>query len=61
MSANKAVTSDGFSDNWFRKTKIHSFLQDWWNNSVMQMLLKQSFECRLIPLNKAFPNIPTKN
>lgn len=31
MSRNKAVTFDGFSDNWFKTTKRNDLLSDWWN------------------------------
>jgi hypothetical protein len=36
MSKNKAVTLDGFSDNWFKTTKSHELLTDWWNPNIIQ-------------------------
>ena len=54
---NKGVTFDGFSDNWFRNSN-QKILTNWWNNETISHLFPLSFEARLIPLNKAHPNIP---
>jgi hypothetical protein len=58
MSFNKAITFDGFTDCWFKKTKRTELLNDWWNVSVMNILRKNIFSARLIPLNKVYPDIP---
>jgi hypothetical protein len=58
MSKNKAVTFDGFSDNWFKETKSVELLRNWWNPQTIKMLMPLSMEARLIPLNKVYPNLP---
>jgi hypothetical protein len=58
MSKDKAVTFDGFSDNWFRETKSTELLRNWWNPQTIKMLMPISMEARLIPLNKVYPNLP---
>ncbi len=58
MSHKKAVTFDGFSDDWLRTTKHSYLLQGWWNSSAIHLLSPISFEARLIPLNKAYSNLP---
>ena len=59
MSKKKAVTYDGFSDKWISETKNPKLLMNWWNNDSIKWLSDNIFEARLIPLNKAWPKIPT--
>ncbi len=58
MSSNKGITSDGFSDNWFRETKRQDLLTNWWNRNLIWTLNNEIFKARLIPLNKVWPAIP---
>lgn len=58
MSKNKAVTFDGFIDVWFKQTKSLQLITDWWKPEVIKQLMAASFEARLIPLNKEYPNLP---
>ena len=58
MSSDKGITSDGFSDSWFKDTEKRDLLMDWWNTDIMHKLNDQIFSARLIPLNKVWPEIP---
>ena len=58
MSSGKGITSDGFSDYWFKDTERLDLLIDWWNIGIMCKLNDQIFKARLIPLNKVWPEIP---
>jgi len=58
MSKDKAVSFDGFSDNWFRKTTKYELLCGWWGHSILHILGDSPFRARLIPLNKVWPTIP---
>ena len=57
MSQNKAICYDGISDLWLRKNKNYDLLINLWNNQT-QIQNPSLFRARLIPLNKAHPNIP---
>ncbi|KAM3142715.1 hypothetical protein pb186bvf_005099 [Paramecium bursaria] len=59
MSQNKAICYDGISDLWLRKNKNYDLLLNLWNNQT-QILNPSLFRARLIPLNKAHPNIPSE-
>ncbi|KAL4510197.1 hypothetical protein ABPG72_010390 [Tetrahymena utriculariae] len=59
LSYNKAITYDGFVDEWLKYTKKLILLQNFWNNQTMHALGEKIFQARLIPLNKNYPNIPT--
>jgi hypothetical protein len=61
MSSNKGITSDGFSDCWFKDTERRDLLMDWWNSDLMQKLNDEIFSARLIPLNKVWPEIPKQD
>jgi hypothetical protein len=56
-SYGKGHTPDGFSDIWVRRTERREILSDLWNAPVMRQLAR-IFEARLVPLNKAWPDIP---
>ncbi|CAD8215511.1 unnamed protein product [Paramecium octaurelia] len=59
MSRNKAISFDGVSDNFIRNCKnVHIFCDIW-----KQSTIETNYACcraRLVPLNKVFPDIPTK-
>ncbi|KAM3146248.1 hypothetical protein pb186bvf_001593 [Paramecium bursaria] len=59
-SYNKAVNYDGISDNFIRKTKSWLILNDLWNDNTRQVN-PLVFRARLVPLNKAHPDIPKSN
>ena len=56
MSKNKAIQWDGLSDIFIRSTKNWRLLNNLWQENTRQDLSR----VRLIPLNKAFPQIPSK-
>ncbi len=56
-SYNKALTLDGWSDAWIKKTERWDLLANLWNQESMA-LLRKSFEAKLVPLNKVWPDIP---
>jgi endonuclease/exonuclease/phosphatase family metal-dependent hydrolase len=64
ISTNKAITLDGLSDILFDKEnrKISSYIfRDLWSISLDKIRgIQKSFTSRLLPLNKVFPNIPTR-
>lgn len=53
----KGHTPDGFSDVWIRCTDRRELLADLWNPRALRQL-GRCFEARLVPLNKAWPDIP---
>lgn len=58
MSRNKAVALDSFSDVWFKQQLDLQLICDWWNPETIKILAQKTFETRLIPLNKEYPNLP---
>ena len=56
---NKAVTFDGLTHEFFKYNE-NDFLLNCWNNTSLSVS-QSFFECRLVALNKKFPNIPAKN
>ncbi len=59
-SQRKGLTFDGFLDVWVKNTRRFDLLADLWNQeSINQLSL--SFEARLVPLNKVWPDIVRKN
>lgn len=58
FSRNKAISFDGFTDEWFRKTKRYDLLKGMWSNCILSILGDETFRARLIPLNKVWPDIP---
>jgi urease gamma subunit len=64
ISTNKAITMDGLSDIMFNKEnrKASSFIfRDLWSIKLEQIKgIEKSFTSRLLPLNKVFPNVPTR-
>ena len=56
-SFNKAISYDGVSDLWLKKTLNWKILSRLWNNDVAE-INPQLFKARLIPLNKSHPDIP---
>ena len=59
-SWNKGHTPDGFSDTWIRNTESRELLNDLWNNTAIHRMAGV-FEARLVPLNKAWPDIPKED
>jgi hypothetical protein len=59
-SQRKGLTFDGFSDVWVKNTQCFDLLADLWNQSSINQL-SLSFEARLVPLNKLWPDIVRKN
>ncbi len=57
MSKNKSITFDGFSDLWLKETKKKNLIDNLWNTEFLSKV-KDFLCCRLIPLNKEWPNIP---
>ncbi|KAM3132355.1 hypothetical protein pb186bvf_015569 [Paramecium bursaria] len=55
----QSICYDGISDLWLRKNKNYDLLLNLWNNQT-QILNPSLFRARLIPLNKAHPNIPSE-
>jgi hypothetical protein len=60
FSAGKAITFDAFSDVWFKSTPRTDLICNLWNPAGIEQL-QSSFEARLVPLNKAWPNIPRED
>ena len=58
FSRNKAISFDGFIDEWFRTTTRYDLLRGWWNDKILESLGDETFRGRLIPLNKVWPDIP---
>lgn len=58
MTENKALSWDGFSDNFLRRTNQWHLLSDLWTPHVMQWIDSIIGSARLIPLNKVWPEIP---
>ena len=61
LSSGKAISWDGVSDIIFKKEfrgKAESILKDFWTNAASVDDIH--FLCRLVPLNKKFPHIPTR-
>ena len=56
-SANKAESFDFISGRWIKFTQRWDLLFNLWNFEAIQML-ERSFEARLVPLNKVWPDIP---
>ena len=59
-SQKKGLTFDGFSDVWLKNTWRFDLLADLWNQTSINQL-SHSFEARLVPLNKVWPDIFQKN
>ncbi|KAL4485087.1 hypothetical protein ABPG72_014607 [Tetrahymena utriculariae] len=59
ISYEKGITYDGFTDEWIKRLKNQELLKDLWSQSSMNALGIKLFEARLVPLNKAYPNIPS--
>jgi hypothetical protein len=59
LNTNRALTFDGFSDHWLRNTKKRKLIGDLWNRRTI-LALSSIFEARLCPLNKVWPEIPTR-
>ncbi len=51
---------DGSSDTWIKNTLRLDLINDFWNLETFSLFGKSIFEARLVPLNKAFPNIPKR-
>ena len=58
MNVEKGITFDGISDTWIKGTSKINLICDLWNPWTIANLGEKSFEARLIPLNKAYPDIP---
>ena len=59
LSSNRALTKDGFSDAWIRRTQNTALISNLWRNyKDTRLKLKKSFQARLVPLNKVWPSIP---
>lgn len=56
----KGHTFDGFSDVWVRRTERWELLANLWNATALRQLAR-IFEARLVPLNKAWPEIPCED
>lgn len=61
LKKNKAVGFDGSSDCWIHDTKSPHLISDWWNPQAISILSPALFQCRLIPLNKEYPNLPLRH
>ena len=59
LKTNRALTFDGFSDHWLRNTKRRKMIGDLWNRRTI-LALSSIFEARLCPLNKVWPEIPSR-
>ena len=62
LSHGKAISWDSISDLIFSKSyksKSCKILSDFWSNLLY--INPDHFTCRLIPLNKKFPNLPTRH
>ena len=57
LSSNRALTEDGFSDAWIRRTQNTALISNLWRKDTI-LKLKKSFQARLVPLNKVWPSIP---
>lgn len=57
LSRNKAITFDGFTEEWFINTVRLDLVSNLWNRECL-ILMPWLGEARLIPLNKEYPNIP---
>jgi hypothetical protein len=60
MSKNKGLADDGYSDSWIRSTTRWDLLRDIWNKNTMENT-PEIFKARLVPLNKKWPDIPSKD
>ncbi|CAD8198859.1 unnamed protein product [Paramecium pentaurelia] len=60
MSQNKGLTFDLISDTWIKQHSTYNQMSDLCQQSTAD-LIENFGENRLIPLNKAFPNIPEKD
>jgi len=64
LSTNKAITLDGLSDIMFEEDNIKrssEIFRDLWSIALETLKgIQKSFTSRLIPLNKMFPEIPTR-
>jgi len=58
MSKNKGITFDGFSDKWIKYTQM-TVIGDLWRRDTLESF--KFGQARLIPLNKAYPGIPTRS
>ncbi len=56
-ASGKGLAFDAISDTWMRQTERRDLLADVWRHEAIQALAR-SFEARLIPLNKVWPDIP---
>lgn len=58
ISLDKAITFDGLCHDLFKLDKSEMLLDSW--NSDTLSISNKFYECRLVALNKKFPNIPSK-
>ena len=59
FSHDKALTFDGWSDNFLKTCEERKLLTDFWKDEAI-MKSNDIFEASLIPLNKVWPEIPTR-
>ena len=59
MSRNKGLTGYGLSGTWIATTEHNQLLCNLWRPDIIKMLPLMG-RARLIPLNKVWPQIPTK-
>jgi hypothetical protein len=57
LAKNKAITFDGFVEDWFLKTERIDLVSNFWNRETVEAN-RNLGEARLIPLNKVYPDIP---
>ena len=64
LSTGKAITLDGITDSIFKKEnleKASDIFRDLWSTDLSCIQgIEASFTSRLVPLNKVFPNVPTR-
>ncbi len=58
-ASGKALALDAISDTWMRQTQRKDLLCNLWNADALTQM-SRSFEARLVPLNKVWPDIPSK-
>ncbi len=60
MSQGKGLNGDGISDTWIANTNNPHIINDIWKPEIFKLLPKIG-RAQLIPLNKVWPQIPTKD
>jgi hypothetical protein len=57
LSRNKALTFDGFIEDWFLNSIRFDILSNLWNGDCLARMPNLG-AARLIPLNKVYPDLP---